>query len=605
MILRVRKEIKKSVHVLKIFLTDKPFAWGLLFVLFQGLNLGPSYSQWGLDPSWGWLTVRAGQLNWWADGSYVWTYGPTFFLDSQTYAWRNGYILAICFRIIVGFLFYYQGYAVTSKLFTKKSHAILLSVLLTTLSFVLFTPSLALIGVFCLYFFSRLWENQNTNKMLFPTLIVVSTVELFNKISQGVLAIILSVGIINLRTVSIKKTVIYFSWLAGLVIAYFYFTGFSYKSFIQYLIGQYELTKGYKAMADEPIGGLWEYIAFVILSFYILYILKRIGRSKIQFMVFILMDLILFEYGFIRHDSHSKTSFYFLLLVIVGLTAVGEVKKPSLSILVFSLCFSIVAQLSFVNLLDVSPRIQGFGNELRLADPRFRNQFLENDLLLLRQNANLSAAMLGEIGTSTVAELPWDQLVGRAYNLNLITPPIPQQYSVYTPWLDKKNATFFANSEAPTFILLSRPTAIDGRNPRWESPLSQLSILCNYKSLDSDSNWLLLQRRSSPVCHFNRVQAGKSEKKQNGEHIDLVNVTTDQNFWERSIKFLFKQIQYEKLSENGVLWNIVSANKGRLISNVPPLIDFPSFWSYGQQNAITPGKNQHLTYSTLEIEQNL
>jgi MFS family permease len=598
----MNKRLQNSYKLCLRFLIDKVKDIGLIFVAVQGLSLAPSSSQWGLDPSWGWLTVQATRLGWFQNGDYVWTYGPTFFLDSQVVTWKTGYFLAVLFRFCVGFFLYYVAFNHFSKILKNKFMATFGAVLITTVSFMLFTPSLILVAAIAFYFFANLKTEFSTSWRIIALISIVTSIEILNKFFQGVLTIILCLALINARHLCLKKTVVYFtSTLFGLV-SYFYLAGYGRDSLELFFRGQYELTIGYKAMASEPIGGLWEYVAFAVLSFITFWYVIKLSGFNVPAYTLLLVIFLVFQYGFVRHDSHSKTAFFFLL--IISLALFGQLKAINLFFPIFLpiLMFIMVSNLSIGNLLDPTPRIQGFANELRLTDPRYRSAFIQSDLVTLQQNAKLSQDMQTLIGRQTVSQIPWDQLVGRAYNLNLKSLPVPQQYSAYTPWLDETNAAFIYGKKAPKFILLSRPTAIDGRNPKWESPLSQIAVLCSYQPETYDDNWLLLKRRAKNVCLLDNPEKFRESTSQPGQNITLADVKFSESKLQKSARLLFKQFEYDKVNSNGFDWNVVHANHNYLIVNVPSEVDFPSFWSYGSQNKLVQGVNQKITYLKLKIE---
>ena len=598
----MNKKFENAHKPFSRFPIDKVKDLGLIFVAVQGLSLAPSYSQWGLDPSWGWLTVQATRLGWFQNGDYVWTYGPTFFLDSQVVNWKTGYVLAVLFRFCVGFFLYSVALNHFSKTLKNKFMATFCAVLMTTVSFMLFTPSLILVAGLAFYFFANLKTEFSTSWRFIALISMATSIEILNKIFQGTLTIILCLAMINAKRLCLKKTGAYLASTFLILVSYFYFAGYGRDSLELYFRGQYELTRGYKAMASEPIGGLWEYFAFGVLTLIACWYVFKLSGFKVPALTLLLIVILVFQYGFVRHDSHSKTAFFFLLVIILAMFRQAKEFNLSFPVFISILMFIMVSNLSIGSLLDLTPRIQGFTNELRLTDPRFRSAFIQNDIVALQQNAKLSHEMQALIGDSTVSQIPWDQLVGRAYSLNLISLPIPQQYSVYTPWLDKTNAAFIYGERAPKFILLSRPTAIDGRNPKWESPLSQIAVLCSYQAEIHDENWLLLKRREKKVCKFDNLKNSRDLTSESGKYITLANVQFSESAFQKSARLFFKQLKYDKVISNSVDWNVVHANHKNLIVNVPQEADFPSFWSYGSQNKLTQGVNQKITYSKLKIE---
>jgi hypothetical protein len=386
------------------------------------------------------------------------------------------------------------------------------------------------------------------------------------------------------------------------LVSFFYLAGFGKESLLLYFRGQYELTTGYKAMASEIPGGLWEYFAFVIISVFAAYNVIKMSGLRVPAIAFFIISVLTFQYGFVRHDSHSNTAFFFLLVICLAIFGQSNLRSSLTSISMPILVFLMVSQFSMGNLLDATARIQGFTNQLRLADPRYRTQFIQNDLTALQQNAKLNQNMQSLIGESAVAQIPSDQLVGKAFDLNLISPPIPQQYSAYTPWLDETNANFFSGKHAPLFILLSRPTAIDGRNPKWESPLSQIAVLCSYRAETYDDTWLLLKKRSTKICDYENAKQLNKSHSASQEVIKLAKVDIKKTASEKLMTLLFKQLNYDTVTSNGVEWNLVNANNNYLIVNVPDEIDFPSIWSYGKQNQLLAKSNQKISYLILKSE---
>ncbi len=75
---------------------------------------------------------------------------------------------------------------------------------------------------------------------------------------------------------------------------------------------------------------------------------------------------------------------------------------------------------------------------------------------------------------------------------------IIQPYSAYTPTLDDLIADDATGPRRPAFVLRAgmfgpRPVAIDGRNPLWDTPRYQVSLICGTEPVASDGRWLLLQ----------------------------------------------------------------------------------------------------------------
>lgn len=92
----------------------------------------------------------------------------------------------------------------------------------------------------------------------------------------------------------------------------------------------------------------------------------------------------------------------------------------------------------------------------------------------------------GDMGTIWSNGLAWDPA------------PVFPPYAAYTDHLDDLNADALADAEGPTAVL-SRTEAIDGRNPRWESPDAQVAMACHFEVVAESSPWQAL-RRAEDLC---------------------------------------------------------------------------------------------------------
>ena len=73
--------------------------------------------------------------------------------------------------------------------------------------------------------------------------------------------------------------------------------------------------------------------------------------------------------------------------------------------------------------------------------------------------------------------------------------PVLQDYSAFRPSLDHLDTSFLASSAAPRYILRQPALAIDGRNPAFDPPATQLAIECRYREVEANLIWQLLERQ--------------------------------------------------------------------------------------------------------------
>src|SRR5580704_6106952 len=104
--------------------------------------------------------------------------------------------------------------------------------------------------------------------------------------------------------------------------------------------------------------------------------------------------------------------------------------------------------------------------------------------------------MLTLMRGKTVDVSPWEQTVIWSHPHVRFDPlPVLQDYGAYTPSLDQDDVRFLASAQAPQYILRQPTAALDGRNPTFEPPATQLAIQCRYREVVADAAWQLLVRR--------------------------------------------------------------------------------------------------------------
>jgi hypothetical protein len=138
---------------------------------------------------------------------------------------------------------------------------------------------------------------------------------------------------------------------------------------------------------------------------------------------------------------------------------------------------------------------EALGQFRTLVDPSLRHKAFQAAVDSMSASYSLEAGILDRLVDRRTHISPLEAGVAFAYPAIEWRPlPVFQDYSVYTPGLDDLNAGFLASSMAPERILRHPPAAIDGRNPWFEGPASQLAMLCRYVELDATDRWQVLAR---------------------------------------------------------------------------------------------------------------
>jgi hypothetical protein len=145
---------------------------------------------------------------------------------------------------------------------------------------------------------------------------------------------------------------------------------------------------------------------------------------------------------------------------------------------------------------------------------------------------DLSPAELRLLRSGSFHSAPTEAGVAWAYDLDWAPLPVFQQYSAYTPRLDKLNAAKLESPTAPEVILwnnsslsdpnaVNAPGALDSRWPAFESPAQMLQMFCRYRMVRWDERWAIV-RRGRDRCGRERPLGTVSVP--NGERVGLPSV---------------------------------------------------------------------------------
>lgn len=133
----------------------------------------------------------------------------------------------------------------------------------------------------------------------------------------------------------------------------------------------------------------------------------------------------------------------------------------------------------------------------------------------------LPDSLRNRIGGSAIDAYPANITYMAANNLDWKPRPVFQSYCAYTPWLDGKNATFFAGNSAPHFVIWKAKDAlsIDGRYLFNDEPRTVFEIVDRYAPVGRWKDTVLIERRESRA--FATARIGPEETHRWGEWIPV------------------------------------------------------------------------------------
>ena len=209
-----------------------------------------------------------------------------------------------------------------------------------------------------------------------------------------------------------------------------------------------------------------------------------------------------FKQAMVRQDAHAVGFHLQFASGLLFLLVSAKVARDRRLILILALFSVVMGYAISVEQLPASAPAMRATAELRLAGPtlsaflHWRTTWARMGAAgqYLRRPLRLPARFHEIIGSGTVDAEPWDVDVVQANGWRWQPRPAFQSYIAYTPMLDRMNAGHLEGPHSADFVLLNF-SAIDGRHPFLETPLSWRALLDRYDLKLSDAGWLLLQHR--------------------------------------------------------------------------------------------------------------
>jgi len=206
----------------------------------------------------------------------------------------------------------------------------------------------------------------------------------------------------------------------------------------------------------------------------------------------------LFKEGFVRHDEHDLV---FFVAAPIVLAAFAPTWRSPVWLVTAMLGLTIVTAslagpLPPTLVQPVQAARNFFGEAQTMVSSKKQSAVIAQSRKALQDSFGLPATMLTSMRGQTVAVSPWQHTAIWAHpDIRFDPLPVLQDYSAFTPSLDQLDATFLRSSRAPRYILRQPLVAIDGRNPAFEPPATQLAIECRYREVATSGAWQLLERQ--------------------------------------------------------------------------------------------------------------
>jgi len=285
-----------------------------------------------------------------------------------------------------------------------------------------------------------------------------------------------------------------------------------------YVQNGWQIVSGYSETMGLP-GPLWQ-AALAMATFAATFAVVLVAAGDLRTLLpglgpALITAFFVFKHAMVRQDGHAPSFHIKFALSLLFLLVCARLPRDRRLILILQL-FSIV--MAYAISVEKYP---GFDSQvtdrlqLREAPGRL-SAFLhwratwdhvDAQYHAARAKLRLPDRFHQLIQGGSVDAVPWEVDVVRANGWKWQPRPVFQSYSAYTPPLDRLNAEHLESGSTSRFVLLSF-SAIDGRHPFLETPLSWRALLDRYDLSLASSSWFLLQHRNdsrygppAPVAH--------------------------------------------------------------------------------------------------------
>jgi hypothetical protein len=519
--------------------------WGGLIVALLGWRVGFQTPGPGIDPSWNAGLAMAVDQGLHFGKEVVFTYGPLGFLNSRL-VWFSG--LSVLSFLYAAAL--YVGFCVGLVWALRRA---LPTVVATVVAFVavawLPMPLLEvglLTAVFACFW---LLEAERSGRELDVFVVVAATFAApaaLVKLSTGPLvAVILLIALVGAR-VGRRRIAVYVVLFVVEVLVLWLATGQSLGDIPAFVGHAIEISSGYSsAMLRSTDVAPWKVSAAVIAA--IGSGLALVGAAWIwggrdpgdergarpdracRWAGVVIAALVYFEIykeGVVRIDAGHLTVLFAnaaVVWVAVGLSG----RRRGLLLIAAAIVFAIslpVRPAGLETQFDPVSNLRFAVDQARdLFSPARRDTLIGFGHAAMESSYGLAPQGLAALRGHTVAVEPWEIGAAWAYGLDWRPLPVFQNYSAYTPALDRLNAEAVEDPDGPERLLRHNtevvqpefPTAdLDDRFLGWDPPEQARAVLCNFAPVWEDERWQVLGRvpdRCGPERALGSVSAAAGE----------------------------------------------------------------------------------------------
>jgi hypothetical protein len=490
-----------------------PIWVGGLIVALLGWRVGMNPPGVGLDASWNAglaMGVHDG-LHWGKD--LVWTYGPLGFLQTQLVWFTDQTVLTFLYQGLLHVIFCVALVWALGRRLPLLLACVGAFVAVTVLPLLELSLLSAVIASFWLL------EEPRSDRFLNAFVIAAATFAApaaLIKLSTGPLVpVVLLIALIGAR-VGGRRIALFVGVLVVELLVLWLLAGQSLGDIPAFVRHSIQISSGYSAamlrstevaswkVTAATLGAIGVSLALVACAWLAPYRDRR-GRWAGTLLV-ALAAFAIYKEGVVRVDAGHLTVYFAnacVLWIAVGFAAGRRWFIPAVALLVFLASLPLRPAGTADNLNPFSNLHYAFDQARNLASPGRRAAAMEEGRRGLKATYALEPGALAAVRGHTVAVEPWEAGAAWAYHLDWLPQPVFQNYSAYTPALDRMNAATIESPDGPERLLRENAQVVDAEFPTpdidnrflgWDPPERARAVLCNFAPLYTSERWQVLGR---------------------------------------------------------------------------------------------------------------
>jgi hypothetical protein len=523
--------------------------WGVggLIVALLGWRVGMNPPGVGLDASWNAglaMGVHDG-LHWGKE--LVWTYGPLGFLQTQLVWFTDQTVLTFLYQGVLHVIFCVALVWALGRRLPLLLACVGAFVAVTVLPLLELSLLSAVIASFWLLEDAGRGDLDATRErddwrsgwrldLLVALAATFAAPAALIKLSTGPLVpVVLLIALIGAR-VGARRIALYVGVLVALLLVLWLLAGQSLGDIPDFVRHSIQISSGYSAamlrstevapwkVTAATLGAIGISVALVVVAWLAPYRDRR-GRWAGTLLV-ALAAFAIYKEGVVRVDAGHLTVYFAnacVLWIAVGFAPGRRWFIPAVALLVFLASLPLRPAGTEHNLNPFDNLHYAFDQARNLASPGRRAAAMEDGRRGLKATYSLEPGALAAVRGHTVAVEPWEAGAAWAYHLDWLPQPIFQNYSAYTPALDRMNAATIESPDGPERLLRENAQVVDAEFPTpdidnrflgWDPPEQARAVLCNFAPLYASERWQVLGRvpdRCGPERALGTVQAAAGQ----------------------------------------------------------------------------------------------